>query len=100
MRADLANGHSPTTLKGDLGRARMVFNYAYESALIETPIRYGNTLKTPYARVFRKLANERGERMFSREEILEMVMAAGTSTPDRKRTTPADVRSGPRRSMR
>ena len=65
------------TLKGDLTRVRMVFNYAYESGLTEIPIRYGKTLKTPSARVFRKLASERGERMFSRDEILEMVRAAG-----------------------
>ena len=30
LRADLSSGHGPTTLKGDLGRARMVFNYAYD----------------------------------------------------------------------
>jgi integrase len=77
LRGDLANGHSPTTLKGDLGRVRMVFNYAYDSGLTEIPIRYGKTLKTPPARIFRKLANERGARMFSREEILKMVMEAG-----------------------
>jgi integrase len=77
LRADLANGHGPTTLKGDLGRARMVFNYAYESGLVEVPIRYGKSLRTPHARVFRRLANERGERMFTREEIVVMTLAAG-----------------------
>jgi integrase len=77
LRADLSKGQSPTTLKGDLGRARMVFNYAYESGLTETPIRYGKALKTPPARVFRRLANERGERMFNREEVLALVGGAG-----------------------
>ncbi|MGO9115585.1 MAG: tyrosine-type recombinase/integrase [Thermoguttaceae bacterium] len=77
LRADFSKGQGPTTLKGDLGRARMVFNYAYESGLTETPIRYGKTLKTPHARVFRRLANARGERMFTREEVLALVKKAG-----------------------
>jgi len=77
LRADLGRGQNPTTQKGDLGRARMVFNYAYESGLTETPIRYGKALKTPHARIFRRLANERGERMFTREEVLALVEEAG-----------------------
>jgi integrase len=77
LRADLAKGQGPTTQKGDLGRARMVFNYAFDSSLTETPVRYGKALKTPNARIFRRLANERGERMFSREEVLALVGKAG-----------------------
>jgi integrase len=77
LRASLSKGQGPTTLKGDLGRARMVFSYAYESGLTETPIRHGRALKTPHVRIFRRLANERGERMFTREEVLALVGAAG-----------------------
>jgi integrase len=77
LRADLSKGQGPTTLKGDLGRARMVFSYAYESGLTETPIRHGKALKTPHVRIFRRLANQRGERMFAREEILALVGTAG-----------------------
>ena len=77
LRTDLAKGQGPTTLKGDLCRTRMVLNYAYDSDLINAPIRYGKALKTPHARIFRRLANERGERMFSREEVLALVKNAG-----------------------
>lgn len=77
LRADLANGHGPTTLKGDLGRVRMVLNYAFEGGLTDMPIRYGKALKTPHARIFRRLVNERGERMFTREEILALAEKAG-----------------------
>jgi hypothetical protein len=55
----------------------MVFNYACDSGLTETPIRFGKALKTPHARIFRRLANERGERMFTREEVLALVQGAG-----------------------
>jgi integrase len=77
LRSDLAQGHGPTTQKGDLGRTRMVFNYAYDSGLAQTPVRYGKALKTPHARVFRRLANQRGERLFTREEVLALVKNAG-----------------------
>jgi integrase len=77
LRADLAKGQGPTTQKGNLGRARMVFNYAYDSGLTETPIRFGKALKTPHARIFRRMANQRGERMFTREQVLALVEKAG-----------------------
>jgi len=81
LRADLFKGKriptvSPTTAKGDLTRARMVFLYLNESGLAEKPIQYRKALKSPPARAFRKLANERGPRMFSREEIKAMMNAA------------------------
>ncbi len=81
LQADLFKGKriptvSPTTAKGDLTRARMVFLYLNESGLAEKPIQYRKALKSPPARAFRKLANERGPRMFSREEIRMMIGAA------------------------
>jgi integrase len=47
-----------------------------ESGLAEKPIQYRKALKFPPARAFRKLANERGPRMLSREEIRMMIRAA------------------------
>lgn len=81
LRADLSKGErverrSPTTLKGDLTRARMLFLHINESELVERQIRYRKPLKTPSARAFRKLDNERGPRMFSREQIHELIRAA------------------------
>jgi integrase len=81
LRADLSKGErvdrrSPTTLKGDLTRARMLFLHINESELVERQIRYRKPLKTPSARAFRKLDNDRGPRMFSREQIHELIKVA------------------------
>lgn len=81
LRADLSKGKrlptlSPTTLKGHLTRARMVFLYINESGLVEGIIQYRKTLKPPPARAFRMLANERGPRMFDKEQIRAMINAA------------------------
>jgi len=65
-----------TTLKGNLTRARMVFNYANEHGLAQKPVCYRTTLKTPSRRLFRELDNERGERMFEPEQILAMIEKA------------------------
>lgn len=67
---------SPTTTKGNLTRAKMLFLYVNESGLAEKTIQYRKVLKSPSARAFRKLANERGPRMFSRQEIKAMIKAA------------------------
>ncbi|MGD9722907.1 MAG: tyrosine-type recombinase/integrase [Pirellulales bacterium] len=77
LRTGLAKGtkgkNGPSTLKGHLTRARMIFNYANESGLAEKPILYRKALKAPNAKIFRQLNNERGERMFSAEEIRRMI---------------------------
>ena len=62
LRADLSKGkrlatRSPTAVKGDLTRARMLFLYVNESGLAEKTIQYRKALKSPSARAFRKLAN-------------------------------------------
>jgi integrase len=81
LRSDLYSGQrmlivSPATAKGDLCRARMIFLYINENRLCEPAILYRKSLKSPPAREFRRLANERGPRMFKREEIKAMLGAA------------------------
>ncbi len=76
LRATLAKGRGPVTLKGELTRARMVFLYANENGLAEKPISYRKPLKAPSKRVLRKIDNERGPRMFERQEIRAMINAA------------------------
>jgi len=79
LRADLSKGKrgqlGVTTIKGDLTRARMVFLYVNEY-LAEKPIPYRKPLKSPSRKQQRALSNERGPRMFEREEIKAMIKAA------------------------
>jgi integrase len=80
LRADLAKGKrgllGPTTLKGHLTRARMVFLYINEY-LVEKPIRYRKILRSPSRKQLRAVANELGPRMFDAGEIRAMLDAAG-----------------------
>jgi integrase len=81
LRADLHKGkridtRSPTGVKGDLTRCRMLFLYLNETGLAEKAIQYRKVLKSPSARIFRKLANERGPRMFCPKELKSMIAAA------------------------
>jgi integrase len=76
LRATLAKGRGPVTLKGELTRARMVFNYANESGLSEKPLLYRKAMRTPSNRLLRKIENERGPRMFERDEIRALIKAA------------------------
>ena len=46
-------GHGPTTLSNDIGRTRVVFNYACQQELIDRPIVFGEGFKKPSRRVMR-----------------------------------------------
>lgn len=80
LRAALSKGKNgplgPTTIRGELTRARMVFLYINEY-LAKKNIAYRKPLRSPSKRAMRKVANERGPRMFSVEEIQAMLNAAG-----------------------
>jgi integrase len=80
LRRDLAKGKrgpwSPTTQKGELTRARMFFLYVNEY-IVEKQIVYRRILKSPSKRAFRKVANERGPRMFEAAELRTILKAAG-----------------------
>ncbi|WP_425616803.1 tyrosine-type recombinase/integrase [Anatilimnocola sp. NA78] len=66
---------SPTTVKGELTRARMVLLHINEN-LAEKPIVYRKALRSPSRRSMRQVANERGDRSFSREEIKTLLADA------------------------
>jgi integrase len=79
LRVALSRGErkkelSPTTLRNDLTRARMFFLFVNETYKLAIP--YRKPLRAPRRSEFRRLANERGPRMFSREEIQAIVEAA------------------------
>jgi integrase len=76
LRAVLSKGRGPTTIKMDVGRARMIFLFAAESGLAEKPILYRKTLKAPSQRVMRKQRVECGPRMFEPDEINALLAAA------------------------
>lgn len=76
LRADLAKNWGPVTLGNDVQRVRVVFKYAYDTELIDKPVRFGPDFKRPSKRVLRKARNAKGPRMFEAEELRALLAAA------------------------
>jgi integrase len=74
LKASLGRGKSLTTLKGELTRARMIFNFANENGLAN--VRYKKPLKSPSQRKLREIENNRGPRMFEPAELRAIIKAA------------------------
>ena len=68
-RAKLAGQRGTVSLKNDINRARVVFKYASDNRLIDSPVNYGQAFNRPSAKVLRKARNEAGPRMFESAEI-------------------------------
>lgn len=71
LRKAMGKGVKLVTLKSKINRARGVFNYAYDSRLIDRPIEYGVSFDMPKPKSLRAEKNATvGENMFEREELL------------------------------
>ena len=66
---------SPTTIKGELTRARMVFLHVNEY-LAQKPIVYRKALRSPSRRQLRQIVNERGPADFTAKQIKVLADAA------------------------
>ena len=75
-RSKLAKRLGPASLKNEINRCRIVFNFAHESRLIDKPVHYGQNFDRPSAKVLRKVRNEAGVNLFTREEVLAILDAA------------------------
>jgi integrase len=71
----LAAKYSPVTLRNMITRIRVVFNHGVEAGLIEAPD-YGPDFRRPSAKVLRRERNTAGEKLFTREEILRILVAS------------------------
>jgi integrase len=76
LRRDFGRTWGAVRIGNEINRTRMVFKYAFESGLIDRPIRFGPAFKRTPKRTLRKLRRESGPRMFEREELLEILGAA------------------------
>jgi len=70
-------GHGPNTLLNDIGRARVVFNYAYKQGLIDRPIVFGDGFKKPSPVVLRRERQKNGRKMFTAKQIRTIIEKAG-----------------------
>src|SRR5262245_42408110 len=78
LRAGMAKQWGPVHLGNEIQKIRTVFKYAFESGLIDRPVRYGPQFKKPSASVLRRHRAQQGPKLFSAEHIRRMIGAAGS----------------------
>lgn len=76
LRNSLESSMAPTTLKRYLVLLRAIFKFAYQMGYVGQPLRYGDALKTPAARLIRKSKLLKTTRIFSPEEIHQLIKEA------------------------
>jgi integrase len=75
FRSDLAKRLGVTSLKNEINRCCIVFNYAHENNLIDKPVSYGQNFDRPSAKALRRNRNAAGPKLFDRDEILRLLDA-------------------------
>lgn len=76
-RAVLAKSYnSVVTLKNEINRVRVLFNYAHENTLIDKPVSYGSNFDRPSAKALRKARNEGGAKLYTQSEVLRILSEA------------------------
>jgi integrase len=78
LRKKLAGSVGPVRLGNEIQRTRSVFKYAYDSELLDKPVRFGPGFKRPSKKVLRLHKAEKGKKLFTVEEILRLLDAAST----------------------
>jgi integrase len=76
FRASMAKTRGPVALGNEIGRVRMVFKFGYDQALIDRPIRYGQSFNKPSRKVLRIARSQNGKRMFESHELRAILHAA------------------------
>ena len=77
LRVNLSETLGSVGLGNEIGRVQMVFKFAFDEALIDIPIRYGQSFKKPSPNVLRKARAASGKRMFEAAEVRKIIDAAG-----------------------
>ncbi|MCA9050237.1 MAG: hypothetical protein KDA89_15985 [Planctomycetaceae bacterium] len=78
LRTELSKSRGPTSLHNEIGRIRVVFNFAYQNHHIPEPIRYGAGFKRPRKRTLRLARAEQSPKLFEAGEIRKMIGSADT----------------------
>ena len=77
VRAKLAAGRGPVSLGSEITVARMVFKFAFDQALIEKPVRFGQMFDKPSRKTLRIERAKRGPKMFEAAEVRAILDKAG-----------------------
>jgi integrase len=73
LRASLSRTRGGWALGGVVQKIRSVFKYAYESGVIDKPVRFGPTFKRPSKSAIRRERNEMPPRLFTAAELQKLI---------------------------
>jgi integrase len=76
LRTEITKHCGPTRTKNEITRIKSAFRWAYKQGLIDKLPRYGAAFDPPSAKTIRLAKAAKGERLFSREEILSLLKLA------------------------
>jgi integrase len=76
FRAKLAERFGVVSLKNEINRVCIVFNYAHDNGLIDRPVNYGQSFDRPSAKALRRDRNAAGPKLFERDEVLRILATA------------------------
>jgi integrase len=76
LRDEMAKQYGPVRLGNEIQKVRTVFKYAFESGLIDRPVRYGPQFKKPSASVLRRHRAQQGVKLFTADEIRRLLGGA------------------------
>ena len=79
LRNKMAQRWGPARLGNTIRYMRTVFRYAVDSELIPAPVRFGPAFRPPSRKVMRIHKAEQGAKLFTREEVRQLLDAASTS---------------------
>lgn len=73
LRKDMARTWGPYRMRAEIARARVPFQWAFDSKLIEQPMAFGPGFKPPSKRTIRQHKNAQGPKMFEADELRTMM---------------------------
>jgi integrase len=75
LRSKMRERLGVVSLLNEINRIHILFRYAHENRLIPQPVCFGQHLDKPAARDVRKVRNEAGPKLFTRDEIRQLLGA-------------------------
>jgi integrase len=78
LRNKLAKKWGPHRLRKAIQYIRSIFKHAYDSDLLDRPVRFGPGFKRPSMKTLRLHRAERGAKLFTADEVRKLLDAAGT----------------------
>ena len=73
FRSALAKRFNTNSLKSVVNKICVVFKFGLEAKLLSQPVDFGGEFKRPSAKAQRRERNQRGPKLFNREEILRLL---------------------------